>query len=109
MGVTKTDQYTEEQVKVARMLKALGHPARVAILESIIASNACVCGELVTQIGLAQATVSQHLRELKNAELIQGTIEGTSVCYCANDGSLKLLESKLSGFVKRCNTDSDCC
>lgn len=110
MGVTKTDQYTQEQIQLSSLMKVLGHPARVAILQSIIASNACVCGDLVTEIGLAQSTVSQHLKELKSAGLIKGTIEGTSVCYCINTEVWKTLTSSLTTLLSSVNTQpSDCC
>ena len=82
MGLTKTQYYTEEQLQLSRMMKVMGHPARIAILQSIIKTKTCVCGDLVTEIGLAHSTVSQHLKELKDVGLIQGTIEGTSMCYC---------------------------
>ena len=82
MGTTKTEIFTEKQNKLAMMMKALGHPARIAILQHLIKSRECICGDLVEQLGLAQATVSQHLKELKNVGLIKGTIDGTSVCYC---------------------------
>ncbi|MGI4751529.1 MAG: ArsR/SmtB family transcription factor, partial [Janthinobacterium lividum] len=84
MGLTKTEIFTEQQNRLAVMLKAIAHPARIAILQQIISSNACICGDLVDELGLAQPTISQHLKELKNAGLIQGTIEGVSVCYCIN-------------------------
>jgi predicted transcriptional regulator len=80
MGLTKTEIFTAEQNRLAIMLKAMAHPARIAILQHIINANACICGDLVDELGLAQATISQHLKELKNAGLIQGTIEGVSVC-----------------------------
>ncbi len=96
MGVTKTDQFTEAQNRVAALFKALAHPARVAILEHLLAKRACVCGDLVDVLPLAQATVSQHLKELKNAGLIQGTVEGTSVCYCLREESIQ----ELSDFLK---------
>lgn len=82
MGTTKSEIFTENQNKVAQLAKAFGHPARIAILEYLIKSNACVCGDLVSEIGLAQATISQHLRELKKIGIIKGDVEGTSVCYC---------------------------
>lgn len=66
------------------MAKALAHPARIAILQELVKTNACVCGSLVEELGLAQPTISQHLKELKQVGIIQGTIEGTSVCYCIN-------------------------
>ncbi len=84
MGATKSDLFTKKQNDIAALAKAIAHPARIAILQELLRANACVCGELVTEVGLAQATISQHLKELKNAGLIRGTIEGTSVCYCIN-------------------------
>ena len=80
MGITKSDLFTEEQNAIAQMAKVLGHPARVAILQHLVKSNTCINGDLVQELGLAQATVSQHLRELKEVGFIQGTIEGVSVC-----------------------------
>jgi DNA-binding transcriptional ArsR family regulator len=82
MGLTKSEIFTDRQNKLAAMMKALAHPARIAIIQYLIRSDACVNGQLVEELGLAQPTISQHLKELKNAGLIQGTIEGTSVCYC---------------------------
>ena len=84
MGTSKTEIFTEEQNELARLAKALGHPARIAIIEFLVKTNACFCGDLVEEIGLAQATVSQHLKELKGAGIIKGNVEGTSVCYCIN-------------------------
>src|SRR6476660_6344298 len=84
MGATKSEIFTERQNKLAQMMKALGHPARIAIIQQLLKTNACICGDLVEELGLAQATISQHLKELKNVGLIQGTVEGTSVCYCIN-------------------------
>ena len=84
MGTSKTEIFTEEQNELARLAKALGHPARIAIIEFLVRTNACFCGDLVEEIGLAQATVSQHLKELKGAGIIKGNVEGTSVCYCIN-------------------------
>lgn len=82
MGATKTDLFTKRQNEIAVMAKAIAHPARIAILQYLLKANACVCGSLVEELGLAQATISQHLKELKNAGLIQGNVDGTSVCYC---------------------------
>src|ERR1044071_4046004 len=82
MGLTKTDLFTKKQNELANMAKAIAHPARIAILQHLIKANACICGDIVDELGLAQATISQHLKELKNVGLIQGTIDGTSVCYC---------------------------
>ncbi len=98
MGLTKTEYFTDEQNQLAVLLKAIAHPARIAILQQIIKANACICGDLVDELGLAQPTISQHLKELKNAGLIQGTIEGVSVCYCIEPKSWKMLQENLSAF-----------
>ena len=90
MGLTKTTLFTAEQNEIAKMAKVLGHPARVAILQYLSKQETCICGDIVDEIGLAQATISQHLRELKNADLIQGVVEGTSMCYCLNQKQLSL-------------------
>ena len=109
MGLTKTEIFTEEQNKLAVMLKAMAHPARIAILQQIINANACVCGDLVDELGLAQATISQHLKELKNAGLIQGTIEGVSVCYCIEPNAWKLLINELNSFMQSYKPMQNCC
>jgi DNA-binding transcriptional ArsR family regulator len=82
MGLTKTGLFTEEQNQLAWAARVLGHPARIAILEQLLRTRTCINTELVQELGLAQATVSQHLRELKDLGLIEGTIEGTRMCYC---------------------------
>jgi len=84
MGVTKTDLFTDSQNEISQVAKALAHPARVAIIDYLLKSNACINGDLVEELGLAQATISQHLKELKSIGIIQGTIEGVSVSYCIN-------------------------
>lgn len=82
MGISKSALFTEEQNQLATLAKALAHPARIAILQHLLATRACVCGDLVEELGLAQATVSQHLKELKQLGLIKGEISGKRVCYC---------------------------
>ncbi|MEX2594071.1 MAG: metalloregulator ArsR/SmtB family transcription factor [Anditalea sp.] len=84
MGVTKTSLFTTEQNALAQVAKAFAHPARIAIIQHLLKANTCINGDLVQELGLAQATISQHLRELKDIGIIQGTIEGVSVCYCIN-------------------------
>jgi predicted transcriptional regulator len=101
MGLSKSEIFTSRQNELATLAKALAHPARIAILEKLLKMNACVCGDLVLEVGLAQATVSQHLKELKNAGLIQGTVEGTSICYCINQKSWKEAEILLTDFLKQ--------
>lgn len=109
MGLTKTEIFTEEQNRLAVMLKAMAHPARIAILQQIIKANTCICGDLVEELGLAQATISQHLKELKTAGIIQGTIEGVSVCYCINPTVWKELQQQLSGFFSTYELKTNCC
>ncbi|MXV16505.1 ArsR/SmtB family transcription factor [Hufsiella ginkgonis] len=109
MGLTKTEIFTEGQNRLAVMLKAMAHPARIAILEQIINANTCICGDLVEELGLAQATISQHLKELKNAGLIQGTIEGVSVCYCIEPKTWELLHKNLDGFFRSYKEPANCC
>ena len=101
MGLSKSEIFTGRQNELATLAKALAHPARIAILEKLLKMNACVCGDLVLEVGLAQATVSQHLKELKNAGLIQGTVEGTSICYCINEKAWKEAEILLTSFLKQ--------
>lgn len=84
MGVTKTDLFSDTQNEIAMAAKAFAHPARVAIIQYLLKSNACINGDLVQELGLAQATISQHLRELKEIGIIHGTIEGSRVNYCIN-------------------------
>ena len=85
MGLTKAEEFTVKDNKVARYAKALSHPARVAILKLLIQKRACICGDIVDELPLSQSTVSQHLKELKKAGLIKGDIEGARVCYCIDD------------------------
>lgn len=84
MGVTKTSLFTPEQNALARIAKAFAHPARLAIIQYLLKTNTCINGDLVQELGLAQPTISQHLRELKEIGIIQGKIEGVSICYCIN-------------------------
>ena len=109
MGITKTEIFSEQQNRLAIMLKAIAHPARIAILEHIIKTNACICGDLVEELGLAQATISQHLKELKNAGLIQGTIEGASVCYCIEPVAWKILQDQLNSLFNSYTEPRSCC
>ncbi|WP_395625622.1 ArsR/SmtB family transcription factor [Daejeonella sp.] len=109
MGLTKSEIFSKEQNQLAQLLKAMAHPARIAILQQLIKSKTCICGDLVDELGLAQATISQHLKELKNAGLIQGTIEGASVCYCINPETWKMLENETSSFFANFQPAINCC
>ncbi len=108
MGLTKSEIFTDEQNEIAAIAKVLGHPARIAILDYIIKLKSCVCGDLVKEIGLAQPTISQHLKELKKVGILKGTIEGTSVCYCIDDKKWKEINTKLSLFLNK-NPTENCC
>jgi len=108
MGLTKTEIFTDKQNKLAGMMKALAHPARIAIIQHLIKINTCICGDLVDVLGLAQPTISQHLKELKNAGLIQGTIEGTSVCYCIDPKVWKQFKTSLDSFFVSYHNDKCC-
>ena len=110
MGLTKTAIFTTEQNAIAELAKALGHPARVAILQHLFSMDACVCGDLVEEIGLAQSTISQHLKELKSVGLIKGNVEGTSVCYCINRENWQAMQSILTNFLQSdISTSNKCC
>lgn len=99
MGVTKSEIFTVEQNNIAQIAKVLGHPARIAILQYLIKSKSCICGDLVNEIGLAQPTISQHLKELKNSKLIKGNISGTSVCYCIDEENWNEIKKPLTQFL----------
>ena len=108
MGITKTEQFSIEQNELALIAKAIGHPARIAILEHLYKTHGCVCGDIVNEIGLAQATISQHLKELKEVGLIKGSTEGSSICYCIDNENLNKLSNLINNFVATgscCETD----
>jgi ArsR family transcriptional regulator, arsenate/arsenite/antimonite-responsive transcriptional repressor len=109
MGITKTAIFSDEQNEIANFAKVIGHPARVAILQRLFAIDACVCGDLVNEIGLAQPTISQHLKELKSLGLIQGTIDGTSVCYCIHKENWTKMKSIMLDFLNQDISKQDCC
>ena len=100
MGTTKNEIFSPEQNQLANWAKPLGHPARIAILQHLIQINGCICGDLVNEIGLAQATISQHLRELKQAGLIQGIISGPRVCYCIHPDGWQAMQRGLLTLFK---------
>jgi DNA-binding transcriptional ArsR family regulator len=92
------------------MAKAIGHPARVAILQYLFKIQTCVCGDLVDEIGLAQPTISQHLKELKSLGIIKGNVEGTSVCYCINQEIWNDITTTFAQFFKKeSSTSGSCC
>lgn len=110
MGATKTDHFTDQQNELAILAKALGHPARIAIIEYLLKVETCICGDIVNELPLAQPTVSQHLKELKNAGLIKGNFEGVSICYCISESGFE----KIKGFFQHITTHlenkkNECC
>ncbi|MFB5944468.1 ArsR/SmtB family transcription factor [Albibacterium profundi] len=109
MGITKTEIFTEDQNKLASLFKVLGHPARIAILQYIIDQNTCICNDLVDELGLAQATISQHLKELKSIGVIQGTIEGKSVCYCIDEQVWNQIKNESNLFFEQDVKVNSCC
>ena len=117
MGLSKTAAFTQRDKRVARYAKALAHPARVSILRLLAGKRSCVCGDIVDELPLAQSTVSQHLKELKAAGLIQGTISGTSVCYCIDPKEWALAQQTVMELMQSfreldpgcCSTEDSCC
>jgi len=106
MGLTKTDLFTENQNEIAILAKAIAHPARVAIIEYLLKVNACICNDIVNELPLAQPTISQHLKELKNAGIIKGNIEGNAICYCINEPVF----GKIQGLFRPIlSTQNKCC
>lgn len=110
MGITKTEDYSPEQNEMSGIIKALGHPARIAIIEYLLKVETCICGDIVNKLPLAQATVSQHLKELKMAGIIKGNIEGNAICYCINEQSIQKIQNyfeTISSALKK--KHSSCC
>lgn len=109
MGLAKTEMFTDEQNKISLFAKVFGHPARVAILQYLFKINSCVCGDLVNEIGLAQPTISQHLKELKLLGLIKGNVEGTSVCYCIDSENWTSMKKVMLQFLDQDISEVNCC
>ena len=109
MGLSKTKFFSAQQNDIALFAKAFSHPARVAILQYLFKSNQCICGDLVLEIGLAQATISQHLKALKFMGLIQGRVEGTSTCYCINPDNWIKMKHILWDFLDQDLNPNQCC
>ncbi|MGB5377289.1 ArsR/SmtB family transcription factor [Muriicola sp.] len=107
MGLTKTAIFNTSQNKLATIFKVLAHPARIAILQYISTQDACICNDIVEEIGLAQPTISQHLKELKSIGLIEGEIEGKKVCYCIALDRWKEIQTLLNSFFNE--TKINCC
>jgi ArsR family transcriptional regulator, arsenate/arsenite/antimonite-responsive transcriptional repressor len=110
MGATKTEHFTGKQNQIATLLKALAHPARVAILEFLLKTEGCICNDIVDELPLAQPTVSQHLKELKNAGIITGNTEGNAICYCVDQKALLKVQQFFSRMTAKSATKkNNCC
>ena len=110
MGLAKTEMFSDQQNEIALFAKVFGHPARVSILQHLFKMDACYCGDLVNEIGLAQATISQHLKELKQLGLIKGNVEGTNVCYCINTENWTNMKETMLQFLNQdISNQVNCC
>lgn len=109
MGLTKSENFTEQQNRRAAIFKALAHPARIAILEVLIRRQACICNDIVEELPLSQSTVSQHLKELKEVGIIKGDIEGTSICYCINEKVWSDIQAEMTHLFQSFVPKSGCC
>ncbi len=109
MGLAKTEDFTVKENRIAQFAKALGHPARVAIVQLLLKKQACICGDIVEELPLSQSTVSQHLKELKNAGLIKGDIEGVTTCYCIDEKVWKEMQTYLGTFLNTPVAGGNCC
>jgi ArsR family transcriptional regulator len=107
MGASKSAAFSEKHNDLANLFKALAHPARIAIVEYLLSVDSCICGDIVNELPLAQPTISQHLKELKNANIIKGNIEGTAICYCINSETMVKIEDYFSLISKALK--SKCC
>ncbi|HTL09327.1 MAG TPA: metalloregulator ArsR/SmtB family transcription factor [Chitinophagaceae bacterium] len=111
MAVHKKEAFTQKEQDLANFAKAIAHPARIAILKVLAQRNECICGEIVEVLPLAQSTVSQHLKELKNAGLINGSVEGPKSCYCINWKAFEKFNAAFGSLFKTLKTNNEkaCC
>ena len=111
MATPKNDEFTEKEQDLAAFAKAISHPARIAILKILAEQNECICGKIVEVMPLAQSTVSQHLKELKNAGLIDGTIDGPRSCYCINWKAFEKFNAEFNSLFSllKIQNERSCC
>ena len=110
MGASKLTEYTQKEINLAKYAKALAHPARVAIVKLLLKKQTCICGTIVDELPISQSTVSQHLKELKNAGLIKGEIEGAAVGGCIDEKEWLFAQSLITGlFDKHSSNNLKCC
>lgn len=109
MGLSKTEEFTIKDNKISGYAKALAHPARIAILRLLIKKQACICGDIVDELPLSQSTISQHLKELKEAGLIKGDIDGKKICYCIDENAWHTAKETLIHFFELNTSKNKCC
>jgi len=109
MGTTKTAEYSIKELSIAKYAKALSHPARIAILNLLLKKQTCICGDIVDDLPLSQSTVSQHLKELKEAGLIKGNIDGASVCYCIDEKNWETAQKLFENQFHQLNFNIEKC
>jgi DNA-binding transcriptional ArsR family regulator len=109
VGLTKSEEFTVKENKIACYAKALAHPARIAILQFLIKKQSCFCGDIVDELPLSQSTVSQHLKELKSVGLIKGEIEGAKTCYCIDEKEWEHAKQYLKTFLDNYIPANNCC
>ncbi len=110
MGISKSDFFTEEQNEMANLMKALGHPARIAIIEFLLEKESCICGDIVNELPLSQPTISQHLKELKTVNIIKGSVDGNTICYCLNLETLSKIQTYVQHTIsKKINGQANNC
>lgn len=111
MAITKAKLFNNTQKRTAELAKALGHPARIAIIELLAERETCICGDITEELPLAQSTVSQHLKALKTAGIIKGEIDGVRVCYCLSEEGVKEIKELFTPLVNNLTTATtkNCC
>ncbi len=109
MGITKTEGFTKKTTQMAEVFKAIGHPARLAIMEYLARTPSCICNDIVDELPLAQPTISRHLSELKKVGLIQGTIEGKNICYCISNEGWEMMRKFFDDLSKTITETNKCC
>lgn len=108
MTYAKTTEFTQEQQQLARVAKALAHPARVAIIQLLASKHTCISGDIAAELPLSRTTVSQHLQELKALDLIRGEIDGLTVCYCLNTELMRKVQQQFISFFVEATSNSAC-
>jgi len=109
MGITKTESFTQSQNRIAELAKAFAHPARVAIIEHLLREKTCICNDLVEVLPLSQATVSQHLQELKRIGIIRGEVNPPKVCYCIDEEVWQELVTTFQEIFVSFSASKHCC